>query len=157
MWHRAVAWAAFELKSTSCSHVSRRRLCLQATTSLLSKQALPTPFLSANSIHFPNKTSILAIKMNFKLSTIFAIAQLILVAVAMQPNSTNFTNPTDVTKISPGCFQSGEPWKNLGTNESILAAYDDQWCKFAVGGWHLGVKVKSAAVSLLLAFQLIHS
>lgn len=89
----------------------------------------------------PSKLPIPVTKMKSKLSIIFAIAQMILLAFAAQPNP---TNPTNVTAMSYGCFKSGELWKDLGTNESILTAYDEQWCKLAVGTWDLGEKVKSA-------------
>ncbi|KKY38833.1 hypothetical protein UCDDA912_g01094 [Diaporthe ampelina] len=85
----------------------------------------------------PSKLPIPVTKMKSKLSIIFAIAQMILLAFAAQPNP---TNPTNVTAMSYGCFKSGELWKDLGTNESILAAYDEQWCKLAVGTWDLGEK-----------------
>ncbi|KAG6364799.1 hypothetical protein INS49_006403 [Diaporthe citri] len=79
--------------------------------------------------------------MTIKLSTIFVIAQVILLAAAMPPNSTDSTNSTGRATDSYGCFKKGELWKDLGTNESIIQAYDEQWCKNNVGLEPLGLKV----------------
>lgn len=80
--------------------------------------------------------------MAFKLGTILVIAQVILLVVAMSPNSIDSTNPTERATDSYGCFKKGELWKDLGTNESIIEAYDEQWCKNNVGWEPLGLKVK---------------
>ncbi|KAL2277408.1 hypothetical protein FJTKL_00090 [Diaporthe vaccinii] len=79
--------------------------------------------------------------MMFKFSTIFAIAQMVLFAVAVQPNSADSTNSTETATDSYGCFDKGELWKDLGTNESIIQAYDEQWCKNNVGWEPFGLKV----------------
>jgi hypothetical protein len=84
-------------------------------------------------------------KMKNNLSMILFIALTALLAVGMQPNSTDLTYWTDTTMNAYGCFKSGEWWEDLGTDESIFAAYDEQWCKaIAVGMWTLGHKVKNA-------------
>lgn len=83
-------------------------------------------------------------KMRNMPSVIIFIAIAALLAVAMQPDSIDSTNSTDTTMKDYGCFHTGELWKDLGTNESILAAYDEQWCEAeAVGMWTLGHKVKN--------------
>ena len=84
------------------------------------------------------------IKMKTKLSTVFVIAQAILLALAMQPDSTDSANSTDTTMRTYGCFDSGLMWTDLGTTEAILAAYDEQWCSLAVGVSLLGDKVNNA-------------
>lgn len=105
-----------------------------------------------------NTTLIPVNKMMFKFSTIFAIAQMVLSAVAMQLNSTDSTNSTEMATDSSGCFTKGELWKDLGTNESIVQAYDEQWCKNNVGWEPFGLKVKNAARHCLSCnFQLTHS
>lgn len=73
------------------------------------------------------------------------MAQAILLAVAMPTELIDSNNSTEMAADAYGCFKKGELWKDLGTNESIIAAYDQQWCKNAVGLWTLGTKVKSAA------------
>lgn len=96
--------------------------------------------------------------MTFKLGTIFVLAQVILLAFAMPPNLTGSTNSTEMATDSYGCYKKGELWKDLGTNESIVQAYDEQWCKYNVGWWALGVTVKNAAGRCLSwNFQLIYS
>lgn len=80
-------------------------------------------------------------KMAFKLSYILVIAQVILLAAAMPPDLINTTNSTIRATDAYGCFKDGERWKDLGTNESIVAAYDEQWCTYRVGLWGLGVRV----------------
>lgn len=91
--------------------------------------------------------------MRNKLSLIFFIAMAALLAVAVQPDSIESINSTDTTMKDYGCFHAGELWKDLGTNESILAAYDEQWCKsVAVGMWTLGHKVKNVIGARLFEF-----
>lgn len=92
-------------------------------------------------------TTVPVIKMTFKLSTIFFMAQAILLAVAMPPDLITSSNSTEMAADAYGCFKKGELWRDLGTNESIIAAYDQQWCKNAVGLWTLGTKVECAAGS----------
>ncbi|KAK2604795.1 hypothetical protein N8I77_007695 [Diaporthe amygdali] len=70
------------------------------------------------------------------LGMIFALAQAVLLSVATPfdcTNCNNSTNSTANTTDSYGCFQKGELWKDLGTNQSIIKAYDEQWCTLAVG------------------------
>lgn len=93
----------------------------------------------------PDTTFVSVIKMAFKFSTIFSMTQVMLLAVAMPPKLIDSTNSTEKAADAYGCFKKGELWKDLGTNESILAAYDEQWCKNSVGLWQLGTKVKLAA------------
>lgn len=90
-------------------------------------------------------TLIPVIKMSSKFSTIFFMTQVILLAVAMASNFTGSTNSTNMTTETYGCFKQGELWKDLGTTEDIVAAYDEQWCKIRLGMWKLGWKVKDAA------------
>lgn len=97
-----------------------------------------------------NTTLIPVIKMMFKFGTILAIAQMVLFAVAMQPISADSTNSTEMATDSHGCFTKGELWKDLGTNESIIQAYDEQWCKNNVGWEPFGLKVKNPAGHLFV-------
>ncbi|KAL1874333.1 hypothetical protein Daus18300_003697 [Diaporthe australafricana] len=81
--------------------------------------------------------------MNFKLSIILVITRAIIITVAMQPSSTtsiSSINSTGGNVDSYGCFRSGELWEDLGTDKSIIDAYDQQWCSGAVGFWTLGVR-----------------
>lgn len=82
--------------------------------------------------------------MQNKLSIIFCIALAALLAVAMQPNSI-LSLPTLIDEATDayGCFRNGELWKDLGTNESIYAAYDEQWCKYRVMMWSVGSTVRT--------------
>lgn len=96
--------------------------------------------------------------MAFKLGIILVMTELFLLAFAMPPNFIDSTNATEMTTDAYGCFKKGELWKDLGTNESIIAAYDEQWCSWAIGMWGLGQKVKCAVGLLIcLDFQLICS
>lgn len=105
-----------------------------------------------------NTTLTFSVKMRFKLSTIFVIAQMILFAVPMQPDSADSPNSTEMATDSYGCFNKGELWKDLGTNESIIQAYDEQWCKNNVGWEPLGLKARNAAGHRLSwIYQLIDS
>lgn len=96
--------------------------------------------------------------MAVRLSIFFVMAQVFLSAFAMPSDFIDFPNSTEMTADAYGCFKAGELWKDLGTDESIVAAYDQQWCKYAIGMWNLGQKVKCVAgcsFSSELAFQLI--
>lgn len=122
------------------------------------QSALQTPSRHFMSIGSFNTTLIPVIKMMFKFSTIFTIVQMVLFAVAVQPNSADSTNSTEMATDSYGCFDKGELWKDLGTNESIIQAYDEQWCKNNVGWEPFGLKVKNAAGHCLsCSFQLMNS
>lgn len=98
-------------------------------------------------MELPNTTLISVIKMTFKLSTVLFAAQVILLTIAMPTNLTDSTNSTEMAADAYGCFKKGELWKDLGTIESIIAAYDEQWCKNTVGMWKLGTKVNRATGS----------
>ncbi|KAG8165979.1 hypothetical protein KVR01_004531 [Diaporthe batatas] len=77
--------------------------------------------------------------MRNKLTVIFSIALAALLAVAMQPDSIDSTPAlADKATDAYGCFRQGELWKDLGTNQSIYAAYDEQWCRYRVMMWSVG-------------------
>lgn len=87
------------------------------------------------------------------LSIMFSIALVALLAVAMQPNSIDYTPAlTDKATDAYGCFRKGELWKDLGTNESIYAAYDEQWCKYRVMMWSVGSTVSTWSDAVLFGF-----
>ncbi|POS73527.1 hypothetical protein DHEL01_v208082 [Diaporthe helianthi] len=73
--------------------------------------------------------------MTSKLSIIVFMALAALLALAMGDDSIDPTIWTDKSVDEYGCFREGELWKDLGTNESIYAAYDEQWCKYRVMMW----------------------